>query len=104
MIKSIKLYQARALINQNKGKFVYVNQVNNDPYVEIIFKEKGHTQLYSFWYYKSDLPEIGITIDTVQKFDSLLGDDDNLDVEVVPVKKVAKQIMVTKYVRDDSND
>ena len=32
MIKSIKLYQARALINQNKGKFVYVNQVNEEDY------------------------------------------------------------------------
>ena len=41
MIKSIKLYQARALINQNKGKFVYVNQDDNDPYVEVIFKGKG---------------------------------------------------------------
>ena len=92
MIKTIKLYQARALINQNKGKFVYVNQVNNDPYVEIIFKEKGHTQLYSFWYYKSDLPEIGITIDTVQKFDSFLDDDDNLDVEVAPVKKLPSKL------------
>ena len=104
MIKSIKLKDARDLIYQNKGKFVYVNQDDNDPYVEVIFKGKGHTQLYSFWYYKSDLPEIGITIDTVQKFDSFLGDDDNLDVEVVPVKKVAKQVTVTKYVGDDYVD
>ena len=104
MIKSIKLKDARELIYQRKGKFVYVNQVNNDPYVEVIFKEKEHTQLYSFWYYKSDLPEIGITIDTVQKFDSFLGDDDNLDVEVAPIKKVAKQVTVTKYVGDDYND
>lgn len=78
----IKLKDARDLIHQNKGKFIYVNQVGNGPYVEIIFKEKRHTQLYSFWYHNSDDPDLGITIDTIQKFDSFLGDNDNLDVEV----------------------
>ena len=104
MIKSIKLKDARELIYQRKGKFVYVDQVDNDPCMEVIFKEKEHVQLYSFWYYcyRSDVPEIGITIDTVQKSDSLLGDDDNLDVEVAPVKKIP--VTTYRYVGDDYND
>lgn len=83
---TIKLKDARDLIHQNKGKFTYVNQVGNGPYTEIIFKEKGSAQLYSFWYHISDDPDLGITIDIVQKFDSFLGDDDNLDIKVAPVK------------------
>lgn len=95
----IKLKDVRDLIYQNKGKFVRVDQIGNYPYVEIIFREKDHAQLYSFWYRRSDDPDLGITIDTVQKFDSFLDDDDNLDVEVESVKKKAtKQITVTKYV------
>lgn len=101
MIKSIKLKDARDLIHQNKGKFVHVDQVEDGPGVEVIFKEKECNQLYSFWYYRSDDPDLGITIDTVQKFDSFLGDDDNLDVGVNPIKKVTKQITVTKYIEDD---
>lgn len=87
----IKLKDVRDLIYQNKGKFVHVDQVDNYPYVEIIFREKDHVQLYSFWYRRSDDSDLGITIDTVQKFDSFLGDDDNLDVEVESVKKKSYQ-------------
>ena len=76
----IKLKDARNLIHQNKGKFTYVNRIDNGSYVEVIFKEKDCSQLYSFWYHNSDDPDLGITIDTIQKFDSFLGDDDNLDV------------------------
>ena len=101
---TIKLKDARDLIHQNKGKFVCVDQVDNGPYVEVIFKEKEYTQLYAFYYYRSDDPDLGITIDTVQKFDSFLGDDDNLDVEVALTKKVTKQITVTKYIEDNPND
>ena len=109
MIKSIKLKDARELIHQNKlvGKFIYVDCVrdpsyyegNVDEYMEIIFRENNDDQLYSFWYYNSDDPDLGITIDTVQKFDSFINDDDNLDVEITPVKKINKQ-----YIGDDSND
>lgn len=103
MTKSIKLKDARELIHQNKGKYVYVDQVDNGPYVKVIFRAKGYTPLYSFWYYRSDNPDLGITIDTVQKFDSFINDDDNLDVEITPVKKVTvtKQIKETKYIEVD---
>ena len=112
MIKSIKLKDARDLIYQNKGKFVYVDCVrdpnyyegNVDSYVKIIFKEKEYSQLYSFWYYISDVPDLGTTIDTIQQFDAFLNvsDNDNLDIGVAPVKKV--KVTVTKYVEEDYND
>lgn len=104
MTRTIKLKDARDLIHQNKGKFVYVDQVDNDPYVEIIFRAKGYTPLYSFWYYISDVPDLGMTIDTVQQFDAFLDDSDNndFDVEVAPVKKIL--VTTYRYVGDDSND
>ena len=106
-MRTIKLKDARDLIHQrNIDDLIYVDQVDNDPYVEVIFRAKGYTPLYSFWYYNSDDPDLGITIDTVQKFDSFINDDDNLDVEITLVKKVTvtKQIKETKYVVEDSND
>jgi len=82
---TIKLKDARDLIHQNEGKFICVDIIGNGPYREIIFKEKGCSQLYSFWYHMSCDPDLGITIDTVQKFNSFLGDDDNLDIEANPI-------------------
>ena len=105
-MKTIKLYQARALINQHDiDNLIYVDRVSDeddDDFPEIIFKSDLNDQLYSFCYYRSDDPDIGITIDTVQKFDSFLGDDDNLDVEVTPIKKTP--VTVYKYVEEDYND
>lgn len=103
MIKSIKVYQAEALINQRDvdGLF-YVDKVSHEDYSEIIFKSDLSNQLYSFYY--CDDSDLGrITIDTTEQFDAFLydGDNDNLDVEVAPVKKVTKQISVTKYIGDD---
>ena len=106
MIKTIKLYQAKALIDQhNIDNLIYVDRVSDeddDDFPEIIFKSGLNDQLYLFCYYRSNDPDIGITIDTVQKFDSFLGDDDNLDVEVAPVKKTP--VTAYKYVVEDSND
>jgi len=82
---TIKLKDVRDLIHQNEGKFICVDKIGNGQYREIIFKEKGCSQLYSFWYHMSGDPDLGITIDTVQKFNSFLGDDDNLDVEANPI-------------------
>ena len=100
MIKSIKLHQTNALINQrNIDDLIYVDRVSSDDYMEIIFKKGSNNQLYSFYYYDYDM-----TIDTVHESTVFIDDDDDLDVKVTPVKKVTKQITVTKYIRDDSND
>lgn len=89
MIKSIKLHQARELINQrNVNGLFYVDKVSDKACPEIIFKSDLNDQLYSF-YYCDDDPDLGITID-----------DDNLDVVVAPVKKVT----LIKYERGNSND
>lgn len=101
-MKTIKLYQAKALIDQhNVDGLFYVDKVSDEDYSEIIFKKGSNNQLYSFYYYDYDM-----TIDTVQGFNTFLDDSyyDDFDVKVAPVKKVTKQIMVTKYVGDDSND
>ena len=104
MINTIKLHQARTLIHHRKvdGLF-YVDEVSDGDCPGIIFKSDLNDQLYSFYYYESDLPDLGTTIDTIQQFDAFLNNINNsdLDVEVAPVKKVAKQITVTKYVGDD---
>jgi len=104
MIKTIKLYQARALIrHRNVDGLFYVDKVSDGNYTEIIFKKDSNNQLYSFYYYESDLPDLGTTIDTIQQFDAFLDNINNsdLDVEVAPVKKVSEQITVTKYVGDE---
>ena len=104
IIKTIKLYQARALINQrNIDGLFYVDEVSDGNYTEIIFKKDSNNQLYSFYYYESDLPDLRTTIDTIQQFDAPLddGDHDDFDVKVAPVKRVTKQITVTKYVGED---
>jgi len=95
-MKTIKLYQARALIDQhNIDSLIYVDRVSSDYYMEIILKKGSNNQLYSFYYYDYDM-----TIDTVQGFNTFLDDSyyDDLDVQVAPVKKVTKQITVTKYI------
>lgn len=98
-MKTIKLYQARTLINQiNVDGLSYVDKVSDEDFLEIILKSDLNDQLYSFYYCDNDEPDLGITINTVQKFDAFLDDDDNLDVKVAPVKKVTKQITVTKYI------
>ena len=90
-MKTIKLRQARALINQrNVDGLFYVDKAYDKACTEIIFKSDLNDQLYSF-YYCDDDPDLGITID-----------DDNLDVVVAPVKKVT--VTTYEYVRDDSND
>ena len=102
-MKTIKVYQAEVLINQRDvdGLF-YVDKVFHEDYSEIIFKSNLSNQLYSF-YYCDDSDLGGTTIDTIQQFDAFLydGDNDNLDVEIAPVKKVTKQISVTKYIGED---
>ena len=103
---NIKLYQARALINQrNVDGLFYVDEVpdeDEEDYMEIIFKSDLSDQLYSFYYCDNDDLDLGMTIDTVQKFDAFLDDDNkNLDIKVFPVKKVTKQITVTKYVGEE---
>jgi len=98
IMKTIKLYQARALIHHsNVDDLFYVDRVSDEDCSEIIFKNGLNNQLYSFYYCEDDVP---ITIDTIQQFDTVLDDDGNLnlDVEVAPVKKVTKQITVTKYI------
>lgn len=100
-MKTIKLYQARSLINQiNVDGLSYVDKVSDEDFLEIIFKSDLNDQLYSFYYCDNDVPDLGITIDTIQQFDAFLDNDNNknLDVEVAPVKKVTKQITATKYV------
>lgn len=102
-MKTIKLYQAKALINQrNIDGLFYVDRVSDEYCPEIIFKSDLNDQLYSFYYCNNDDLDLGITIDTIQQFDAFLDDDNkNLDVRVAPAKKVTKQIIVTKYVGDD---
>ena len=101
-MKTIKLYQARALIDQrNVGGLFYVDKVSNEDCPEIILKSDLNDQLYSFYYCDNDaLPDLGTTIDTIQESDAFLDDDDNnnLDIKVAPVKKVTEQITVTKYI------
>lgn len=104
---SIKLSQARGLIlnnrdlNMSDDDLVLVDRVARGKNVECIFKKEHDDQLYSFWYYDSDDPYIGITVDTIQKFDSFINDDDNLDVEITPVRKITKKIEITEYAEDD---
>lgn len=105
-MKTIKLHQAKALINQrNIDGLFYVDRVSDEDCPEIIFKSDLNDQLYSFYYCSNDDIDLGITIDTTKEFGVFLYDDDNknLDVEVAPVKRVTKQIIVTKYVGDDYN-
>ena len=107
MIKSIKLKDARELIkgimNTSIGGYYHFDSVQDDQdgSLGVIFNKPNSSQLYEFWYYDYDM-----TIDTVHEFNAPLDDSyyDDFDVKVVPVKKVTKQIMVTKYVRDDSNE
>lgn len=104
MIKTIKLHQARALIHhRNVDNLFYVDTLHDEDCSEIIFKNGLNNQLYSFYYCEDDVP---ITIYTIQQFDTVLDDDDNmnLDVKVAPVRKITKQITVTKYIGDDSNN
>ena len=95
MINTIKVYQAKALIDQhNIDNLIYVDRVSDEDYMEIIFKKGSNNQLYSFYYYRySDDPDLG-----------LANNNRDLGVKVAPVKKVTKQITGTKYVREDSND
>lgn len=108
MIRTIKLYQARALINRrNVDSLIYVDQVSVEGCMNIILKSDLSDQLYSFYYYfYSDSSNSGLATNTTKQFGTFLDNDKNknLDVEVAPVKKVTKQITVTKYVGDDSND
>lgn len=103
-MKTIKLYQARELINQrNVNGLFCIDKVSDGNYHEIIFKRGSNNQLYSFSYYcYSDGSNVGLTTDTTKQFDAFLDNDNNknLDVKVAPVKKVT----VTKYIVDDSND
>ena len=107
-MKTIKVYQAKALIDQhNIDNLIYVDRVSDeddDDFPEIIFKSDLNNQSYSLYHCESDYPDLGTTIDTVQKFDAFLDDDNNknLDVEVAPVKKIP--VTTYKYVGDDSND
>ena len=108
MARTIKLYQAKALINQrNVDGLFYVDEVpdeDEEDYMEIIFKSDLSDQLYSFYYCDNDDLDLGMTIDTVQKFDAFLDDDNNknLDIKVAPVKKIP--VTTYRYVGDDSND
>ena len=107
MIKSVKLKDARELIkgimNTSIGGYYHFDSVQDDcdGSIGVIFNKPNSSQLYEFWYNDYDM-----TIDTVQGHTVFLDDSyyDDFDVKVAPVKKVIKQIMVTKYVRDDSND
>ena len=102
MTRTIKLYQAKALINQrNVDGLFYVDKVSHEDYSEIIFKSNLSDQLYSFYY--CDDSDLGrIPIYTTTQLDAFLDDDNkNLDIKIFPVKKVTKQIMVTKYVGED---
>ena len=104
MTNTIKLYQARELINQsNVDSLCYIDEVSNQDFPEIIFKNNLNNQLYAFLYHETNVPDLGIIIDTVQQFDAALDNDNNnnLDVNVAPVKKVTKQIIVTKYIGED---
>ena len=103
MIKTIKLYQARALINQrNVDGLFYVDKVSVEGCTDIIFKSDLSDQLYSFYYCEND--DYDMTIGTVLGFNAPLDDShyDDFDVEVAPVKKVT--VTSYEYVRDDSND
>lgn len=105
MTRTIKLYQAKALIDQhNIDNLIYVDEVSDEDYPGVIFKSDLNDQLYSFWYYISDVPDLGTTIDTIQQFDAFLDTDNNknLDVKVAPVKKIP--VTTYRYVEDDSND
>lgn len=102
-MKTIKLYQARALINQrNVDGLFYIDKVSDEDFSEIIFKSDLNDQLYSFYY--CDDSDLGITIDTVQQFDAFLynGDNKNIDIKVAPVKKLL--VPSYKYIGNDSND
>jgi len=104
---TIKLKNARELINQsNVDSLFYIDKVSNKDFPEIIFKNNLNNQLYAFHYHETNVPDLGTIIDTVQQFDAALDNDNNnnLDVEVTPVKKATKQITVTKYIEDNSND
>ena len=100
MTNTIKLYQAKSLINQsNVDDLIYVDEVSSDEdYSEIIFKSGLNDQLYSFYSYG-----YGMTVNTVQGFNTFLSNNDNnnFDVRVAPVKKVTEQITVAKYVGED---
>ena len=106
MTRTIKLYQAKALINQrNVDGLFYVDKVSVEGCTDIIFKSDLSDQLYSFYYYcYSDGSNLGLATSTTKQFSAFLDDTNNrdLDVEVAPVKK----LLVTSYdyVRDDSND
>ena len=103
MTRTIKLYQAKALINQrNVDGLFYVDKVSVEGCTDIIFKSDLNDQLYSFYYCEND--DYGMTIGTVLGFNAHLDDShyDNLDVEVAPIKKVP--VTTYEYVRDDYND
>ena len=101
-MKTIKFYQARSLINQsNVDDLSYVDYVDkafNEDYSEIIFKHGSNNQLYSFYYCNNHM-----TIDSVQGLNTFLYNSnyDDFDVDVAPVKKITKQISVTKYIGED---
>ena len=103
MINTIKLYQAKSLINQrNVDGLFYIDTVSDKYYLEIIFKSDLNNQLYSFYYYDNDDSDLLITIDTIQQLDVFLDDGNkNLDIKVSPVKRVTKQITATKYIGED---
>lgn len=105
MIKTIKLYQIKALVNHHDiDNLIYVDEVSDEDYLEVIFKSDLNDQLYSFYYCENDVPDLGTTIDTIQQFDAFLDNDNNknLDVKVAPVKKIP--VTTYRYVEDDSND
>ena len=111
MTRTIKLYQAKALINQhNIGNYVYVDYVPNDSghdlFSKTIFKEADNNQLYML-YWEKDIYSNDIYVKTVNG--SMVNiykysNTDNCLVRVYPI--IAKKIPVTsyEYVRDDYND
>ena len=77
MANTIKLYQAKSLINQrNVDGLFYVDKVSDEDFPKIIFKSDLSDQLYSFYY--CDDSDLGrITIYTIEQFDAFLDDDNN---------------------------
>lgn len=100
MIKTIKLKDARELIkgimNTSIGGYYHVDSVQDDQdgSIGVIFNKPNSSQLYEFWYYDYDMT-IDVPGHTVFLDDSYY---DDFDVKVAPVKKVTKQITITKYV------
>ena len=115
-MKSIKLYQARALIGHHnidsliyvdydKVYFDFADYTSHDIFSQTVFKEADNNQLYTFFWDKDIYSHNiyvkkvhGSTID-INKYSTT---DDNCLVRIYPV--TAEKATITKYIRDDSNE